>query len=67
MKGGSSEGSTLRFQGKFVRIVEGAEKTKEMEKYGALLAVFSNIENEHIIIKVLGDVVILSGICKMSP
>jgi hypothetical protein len=28
-----------------------------MEKYGALLAVFSNIENENYINKVLGDVV----------
>ena len=31
--------------------------TKEMEKYGALLAVFSNIENENYINEVLGDVV----------
>jgi hypothetical protein len=31
--------------------------TKEMEKYGALLAVFSNIENENYINKVLGGVV----------
>ncbi len=30
--------------------------TKEMEKYGALLAVFSNIENENYISKVLKDV-----------
>jgi len=30
--------------------------TKEMEKYGALLAVFSNIENENFINKVLDDV-----------
>ena len=30
--------------------------TKEMEKYGALLAVFSNIENEEFIKTVLGDV-----------
>jgi hypothetical protein len=30
--------------------------TKEMEKYGALLAVFSNIENENYIKKVLDDV-----------
>lgn len=30
--------------------------TKEMEKYGALLAVFSNIENENYIHKVINDV-----------
>jgi len=30
--------------------------TKEMEKYGALLAVFSNIENENYINKVINDV-----------